>query len=214
MRHIQDISGMPMPPLPTAFCFDLDGTLTRAEMLPALAAHLGLSDEIATLTRQTIAGEIDFETSFRRRCQMLGTATPQIVRAVVEGMPLEPALVAFIQARPAQCFIVTGNLDLWIGSLAKRIGGGLYSSSAQVRDGRVEVDTVLDKGAALGQIRATGRFGRIVAIGDGANDVPMFKAADVAIAFGAAHPPAPAAREAADHVITDVAQLCRMLTAL
>lgn len=203
-----------MPPLPTAFCFDLDGTLTRAEILPAIAAHLGLDAEIAALTRQTIAGEVDFETSFRHRCRVLGGAAPETVRAVVDSVPLEPALVAFIQARPGQCFIVTGNLDLWVGALVRRLGCGLHSSVAQQREGRLEVISVLDKGAAVQEIRAGGRFGPIVAIGDGANDVPMFKAADIAIAFGAAHPPALAACAAADHVVADAASLCRMLAAL
>lgn len=73
----------------TAFCFDLDGTLTKTEILPCIASDLGVSDEIATLTRATMEGHIEFEPSFRLRCLILGQVAPEVVRAIVTNIPLD-----------------------------------------------------------------------------------------------------------------------------
>jgi phosphoserine phosphatase len=55
----------------TFFCFDLDGTMTRREILPAIASEVGLSEEIALLTSLTMRGLVPFESSFRLRCRIL-----------------------------------------------------------------------------------------------------------------------------------------------
>ncbi|MBN0217485.1 HAD-IB family phosphatase, partial [Pseudomonas aeruginosa] len=94
-----------------------------------------------------------------------------------------PHIQAFISARPRQCFVVTGNLDLWVEPVLERLGVRSFTSRARMRDGCLEgVEEILHKGDAVTSLR--GEFERIVAVGEGMNDVPMFEAADLRVAYG------------------------------
>ena len=197
----------------TAYSFDLDGTLTSVEILPCIAAELGISEEIATLTRITMEGLLTFEESLRLRVAILGQVPLETVHATVNDVPLDPKLTAFIRSRPDQCFIVTGNLDIWVSKLVERIGCRGYTSTATANNGVISLRDVLDKGRAVKNIRSRG-FDRVIAIGDGSNDVPMFKAADTAIAFGGTHSPMPAAIAESNFVVHDGDTLCKLLNTL
>ena len=197
----------------TAYCFDLDGTLTSTEILPSIAAELGLSEEIATLTRITMEGWITFAESLRLRVAILGQVPLEVVRSIVNDIELDPSLEAFIRARPSECFVVTGNLDLWVGHLVARLGCQAVTSRATSRNGVVVLERVLDKGDAVKGLRAAG-FDRIISGGDGSNDVPMFKESDIAIAFGGVHSPTQAAIAAAGFVVHDGGALCSLLNTL
>jgi HAD superfamily phosphoserine phosphatase-like hydrolase len=197
----------------TAFAFDLDGTVTRQELLPLMAAEVGLVDEMRMLTDLTMAGHIPFEQSFRLRCAALGAVPVSRVREIVAGAQVNHAVEAFIRKRPDSCFIVTGNLDAWIEPLADRLGCRVFSSVAATEGDRlVGVRSVLDKAHPIRELRRV--FTRVVAVGDGANDVPMFREADVGVAFGGTHEPAAALMAAADHVVNDEESLCRLLSTL
>ena len=197
----------------TAYCFDLDGTLTSLEILPCIAAELGISEEIATLTRITMEGLLTFEESLRLRIAILGQVPLQSVQAIVNDIPLDPRLTTFVQSRPNQCFIVTGNLDIWVNQVIERIGCGGYTSAATAKNGVISLRHILDKGDAIKSIRNRG-FERVIAIGDGSNDVPMFKEADSAIAFGGTHSPTPAAIAESNFVVHDGNTLCKLLNTL
>jgi len=196
-----------------AFCFDLDGTLTTTEILPCIAAELGVSEELATLTRVTMEGLITFEESLRLRCAILGQVPCERVHAIVDEIPLDARLLAFVNEHREHCFIVTGNLDIWVAPLIERIGCRAFSSSARAEPGRVVLNEILDKGRAVAEIRAMG-YSRIIATGDGSNDIPMLRAADAAIAYGGVHSPTAAAIGAANYVIHDGNTLCNLLSAL
>ncbi len=197
----------------TAFCFDLDGTVTTTEVLPCIASEIGVSDEIATLTRATMDGHIGFEPSFRLRCLILGQVPVARVQEVVEGIPLNESILSFIQLNKADCFLVTGNLDIWVRPIAEKCGCNMYSSKAFNESGELKLTTVLNKGDAVSEIRARG-YERVVAIGDGVNDVPMLAAADIGISFGGVHSPSPSAVSVSDYIIHEGDVLCRMLQAL
>lgn len=197
-----------------AYCFDLDGTLSTLEILPCIAAELGISDEIATLTRLTMDGHIPFPDSLRLRTLILGQVPVERVHEIIRNIPLDPALSAFVRGRPDQCFIVTGNLDIWVRPLLESLGCGCFSSEAETSNGRLRLAHILDKGEAVRRLRSSGKFSKIVAIGDGANDVPMMREADVSIAYGGVHPPAPTTTSAAHLVVHDPDSLCTLLKAL
>lgn len=198
----------------TAFCFDLDGTLTTTEILPCIAAELGVADEIATLTKLTMDGHVPFEDSMRLRTLILGQVPISQVHEVITRVPIAQELLVFLQMHRDSCFIVTGNIDIWISPLIERLGCSVYSSHAALVDGVVRLTTILSKDQAIRDIRASGRFSRIVAIGDGANDVAMLREADVGIAYGGVHAPAPSTIDVADLVVHDAGALCKLLTAL
>src|SRR5690606_3004428 len=176
----------------TAYCFDLDGTLTSTEILPCIAAELGISEEIATLTRITMDGLLTFEESLRLRVAILGQVPVHTVRSIIDDIALDETLVDFIQSKPDQCFVVAGHVDLWVMHVIERIGCTGHTSRAVLKGGLINLHRVLNKGTAVREIRDNG-FDQVIAIGDGSNDIPMFRAADIAVAFGGTHSPTAAA---------------------
>lgn len=197
----------------TCYAFDLDGTLTSIELLPRIARELGIEREMAYLTRLTMDGVLDFEDSMRLRCACLRAAPIESVRAIVADAPVDPQLAEFIHERRDRCAIVTGNLDFWISPLVERFGCAVYSSRARITDGALDgVESVLHKGEAVLAFRQ--KFDRVVVVGDGVNDIPMFEVADLGVACGIVHPPAPRLVQAANFVVNQGDALCRLLKAL
>ncbi len=197
----------------TAFCLDLDGTITREELLPLIAQEAGISEEMRILTEATLKGAISFKRSFEFRCRLLAEIPISRVRDVVKDVVIDADIEAFIDQNRDRCFIVTGNLDVWIEPLVRRLGCAAYSSKAShVTDKLIAVEEVLDKAHAVQAIRNS--FDRVIAVGDGMNDASMFEVADIGIAYGGVHEPVPALIDVADYVVTDGRALCRLLNTL
>ena len=112
----------------TAFCFDLDGTVTTTEVLPCIASELEVTEEMAILTRATMDGHIPFDSSFRLRCLLLGQIPLEKVRQLVSNVPLDENISNFIRDRSSDCYIVTGNLDIWIEPLIEKLGCSVFFS--------------------------------------------------------------------------------------
>jgi phosphoserine phosphatase len=198
----------------TAYGFDLDGTVTRKEVLPIIASELGLAEEIGFLTQMTIKGQIPFEMSFRLRCRLLAEIEVDTVAKIVEQVPVDTAIAKFLSDHRERCYLVTGNLDVWVERLAATLGCYVYCSTAQIRpDGRLgQLTHVLRKSAAIRDLRT--RYDRVVCIGEGYNDLPMFEEADIGVAYGGVHPPAREVIENSHYVIGNGDALCRLLSTL
>lgn len=195
----------------TAYCFDFDGTVTSEELLPLIAKEVGLFDEINVLTEATIAGEITFEESFRYRCGLLSSIPISRVEEIVRTVGLNTEIVHFLQENSANTFIITGNLDVWVGPLLNDLGLNFFASSAEnVGDSLMGVKSIINKGNAIQQLRFG--FEKIVAIGDGMGDVEMFEKSDISVAFGGVHYPIESLIEESTHVIFSEAALCRFLS--
>lgn len=195
-------------PVVEQFLFDLDGTITRQEILPEIARAIGVEDEIAELTARTMAGEFPFESSLRRRVEILSVVPISEVREIVAGVEIDPHIEAFLRTNRDRCTIVTGNLDVWIADLVTRLGVPCRASVAAVRGDRlVGVRHVLDKADVALEFA-----GMICSIGDGYNDLGLMAAADLGVAYGGVHAPAPGLLDVASHAIYDPQTLCRLLS--
>lgn len=192
------------------FLFDLDGTISRQEILPEIARAIGIEPEMAALTRRTMQGTVPFESSLRRRVELLREVPVSQVRTIVAAIELDPVICEFIAEHRDRCTIVTGNLDVWIGELVDRLGVPVRCSTATVRDDRITALThVLDKAEVVADFRGT-----LCHVGDGANDVGLMEAADFGVAYGGVHPPADALLAVATHATYDPRTLCRLLRGL
>ena len=193
------------------FLFDLDGTVTREELLPRIAAHFGVDEEIAALTRRTIAGDIPFESSLRQRVEILGRFPVEEVQRVVAGVEIDPTILDFLHAHRDRATIITGNLDAWLVQLRERIPVPMVTSRVTVTDGRVDgFVEILDKRVAAARFAGQ----RLCAVGEGHNDLGMFEAAEVSVAYGGVHMPADSLFDAATHVAFDPGTLCAFLSQL
>lgn len=195
------------------FLFDLDATITKEEILPNLAEQVGMLKEMREMTEKTMRGEIPFQSSFLARVEMLKTIPVSRVAEIVEKTPLNEELVQFIRTHASRCYIVTGNIDIWIEKLIKRIGlpmSHCYCSSASVSDDYIiSVNSVVDKEKIAKQFVVP-----IVAVGDGSNDAEMVRLADVGIGYGGVRPVAYSLMCNATHVICDEHRLCNFLHTL
>lgn len=198
----------------TAFCFDLDGTLTRQEILPLIARDIDLYQEFEALTLATINGVIPFVNSFKLRCRILAEVPISRVKSIVSQVKLYEEVVRFVSDNKENCFIATGNLDVWIEEIAQKIGCTIYSSTAKYTGDKLEgIEKILDKAEAVDDIRTKG-FDRVVAIGDGMGDVTMFQQSDISIAYGATHSPNQTLLEVSNFVTFNENALCRTLSTL
>ena len=196
----------------TAYLFDLDGTVTKDELLPLIARGADLQEEMTLLTELTLQGTLKFTQSFKLRVALLSTVELSVVHAALAAVRVDGNIARFLRERPDDSFIVTGNLDIWIRPLVEQLGVNLYSSTGTLEGGRVRLRHILNKGDAATELRS--RYDRIVAVGDSFNDVPMFENADVGIAYAGTHAPVAALVKISHFVVKESASLCRLLETL
>ena len=171
------------------FLFDMDSTITRKEVLPEIAQKINRLDEMRRLTEATMRGEIPFRTSFLQRVKILSDIPVHEVNKIVSEIPLNTAIVNFIRQNSDRCYIVTGNLDVWISGLMKKIGmeNHCYCSKADVvNDHIAKIVSVADKELIVRQF-----VQQMVTVGDGDNDSGMARMADIAFGFGGVREIAP-----------------------
>ena len=179
------------------FLFDLDSTITKQEILPTVSKMVSKEKEMLELTEKTMQGELPFKESFLQRVDILKNIPISEVQNIVENIELNEYIVKFIKENRDRCFIVTGNLDIWIYKLLKKIGieNNVFCSKALYDDDKLSyVVSVIDKSLICEQF-----VHNFVAIGDGNNDADMVKQAKYGIGFGGVRPIANALIENADY---------------
>ena len=189
---------------------DVDSTLVRGEVIEMLAAQAGCEAEVARVTGQAMAGELDFEASLRARVALLEglpVSAVDAVRAQVQLTPGGRTLVRTLKRLGWAVGIVSGGFSCVTDDLVADLGlDHALSNTLEVVDGRLTgrvVGPVVDRARKADALRefaaAEGvTMAQTVAIGDGANDLDMLGAAGLGIAFNAK----PVVREAADAALT------------
>lgn len=191
------------------FFFDFDGTITKKELLPIIGAELGIEQEIELLTRKTIDGEIDFESSFKYRVHLLSQVPVNEVNAIIEDVPVNEKIVSWIRLHQKRCCVLTGNLDCWVKPWFDKRGINVITSESCIKNGSVSVKNTINKQQII-----ENEQGLKVMIGDGAGDVGALMAAQIGIGCGIVHPVFRTVITAANVIISDEDILCRTLSRL
>ena len=190
--------------------FDMDSTLITIECVDELAKFRGVGHEVTAITAAAMRGEIDFRASLERRVALLaGLSESDLLHVYEERLQLSPGAERLVEAcrrNDVKTLLVSGGFTFFTERLRSRLGlDHTLSNQLEIADGRLTGQLVGDivdaeaKAACFKQLAARyrGADGIAVAIGDGANDLPMFDAADVSIAYRAK----PRVREQAMHAI-------------
>lgn len=130
------------------FLFDLDSTISKKEILPTISFKVGKQEEMRNLTEATMRDEIPFKSSFLNRVELLKEIDVSEVSSMVSSIPLNEGIADFIRQNKDRCFVLTGNLDVWINVLMDKLGlkNHVYYSKANVKNNRItQIISVIDK---------------------------------------------------------------------
>ena len=192
--------------------FDMDSTLIQTEVIDELAAEAGVGDEVAEITERAMNGELDFEQSLRARLALLEGLPVTVLDAVAERLPLTDGaerLIGTLRVLGYKTAILSGGFTFFGEHLRRMLGiDHVFANELEVRDGKLTggvVGRVVDgarKAELLREIAAKEgiRLEQVIAVGDGANDLPMLDAAGLGIAFHAK----PKVRAEAGQVISNL----------
>ncbi len=177
---------------------DMDSTMIRQECIDELADEAGVGAHVAGITARAMNGELDFEAALRERVALLEglpeAVIGQVLRDRITLMPGGPVLLATMKAQGAHAALVSGGFTAFTGAIAARLGFDEHrANTLLVADGRLTgqvADPILGKEAKLQALtRITMRLGitpaDALAVGDGANDLPMLLAAGTGVALHA-----------------------------
>ncbi len=191
-------------------CFDMDSTLIEAEVIDELAKHAGVGDQVAAITEQAMQGEIDFTESFRRRVALLKGLDESVLKTIAEQLPITEGaerLISTLKALGYKTAILSGGFTYFGHYLQQRLGiDYVHANELAIENGKVtgEVKGIvvdgLRKAELLRELAALENLNleQVIAVGDGANDLPMLNLAGLGIAFRAK----PIVKESAEQAIS------------
>ena len=177
--------------------FDMDSTLIDAEVIDELAHEAGVGDQVAAITEAAMQGEIDFKDSFTQRMALLEGLDASVLQSVAERLRLNEGaehLISTLKNLGFKTAIVSGGFTFFGEYLQQRLGVDyVYANQLDIEDGRVTgrvTGEIIDgqrKAELLRQIaeREGLMLQQVIAVGDGANDLPMLSIAGLGIAFRA-----------------------------
>ena len=178
-------------------CFDMDSTLIQNEVIDELARAAGVGEEVAAITEAAMRGELDFKASFTRRLALLRGLDAGVLPEVAASLQVTEGaqrLIETLRFYRYKIAILSGGFTYFAHYLQKKLGiDYVYANELEIENGkltgRVKGDIVDEhrKAELLRQIadRESIRLEQVIAVGDGANDLPMLSAAGLGIAFRA-----------------------------
>ena len=179
-------------------CFDMDSTLIQTECIDELAMRAGVGDKVKAITESAMRGEIDFKESFRQRVELLKGLDASVMREIAETMPITEGAerrMSVLKRYGYKIAILSGGLTYFGQYLQRKFNiDYMYANELEIGEdgkltGRYIGDIVDGKRKAellklIAQVEKVD-LAQTIAVGDGANDLPMLSIAGLGIAFHA-----------------------------
>ena len=178
-------------------CFDMDSTLIETEVIDELAERAGVGDEVRAITASAMRGEIDFRESFSRRVALLKGLDVSVMEEIARSLPITEGLermMTILKRVGYKTAILSGGFTYFGNYLRQKYGFDyVYANELEIEEGKLTgryVGEVVDGRRKAELLRLLCQFEEIniaqsVAVGDGANDLPMLNLAGLGIAFHA-----------------------------
>ncbi|MBD5208861.1 MAG: phosphoserine phosphatase SerB [Bacteroidales bacterium] len=179
-------------------CFDMDSTLIRTEVIDELADRAGVGEEVRKITESAMRGEIDFQESFRRRVALLKGLDVSVMEDIARNLPLTEGLermMTVLKRSGYKTAILSGGFTYFGNYLKQKFGFDyVYANDLEVgEDGKLTgryLGDIVDGKRKKELLRLIAQVENIdiaqtIAVGDGANDLPMLSEAGLGIAFHA-----------------------------
>ena len=191
-------------------CFDMDSTLIEAEVIDELAIAAGVGEQVIAITEAAMRGELDFKQSFARRLALLKDLDESVLEGIAANLRLTEGaekLISSLKKLGYKTAILSGGFNYFGRYLQQRLGiDYVYANELDIVDGKVTghvVGTVVDgqrKAELLAMLAQKEGIAleQVIAVGDGANDLPMLSVAGLGIAFRAK----PLVKASAQHAIS------------
>jgi len=178
-------------------CFDMDSTLIDTEVIDELAMRAGVGEQVKAITESAMRGEIDFNESFRQRCALLKGLDVSVMQEIAENLPITEGadrLMSILKRVGFKIAILSGGFTYFGNYLKNKFGiDYVYANELEVVDGKLTgnyIGDIVDGKRKAELLRLIAQVENVdirqtVAVGDGANDLPMISIAGLGIAFHA-----------------------------
>ena len=178
-------------------CFDMDSTLIQTECIDELAERAGVGEQVRAITESAMRGEIDFNESFAQRVALLKGLDESVMKEIAESLPITEGVerLMFVLKRYGyKIAILSGGFTYFGEYLQKKFGiDYVYANELEIIDGKLTgryLGDVVDGKRKAELLRLIAQVEKVdiaqtIAVGDGANDLPMLSLAGLGIAFHA-----------------------------
>lgn len=178
-------------------CFDMDSTLIGTEVIDELAERAGVGEQVRTITERAMRGEIDFCESFTERVALLKGLDESVMRDIAENLPITEGvdrMMTVLKRTGYKTAILSGGFTYFGNYLKQKFGFDyVYANDLEIVDGKLTgryVGEIVDGKRKAELLRIIAQVENLnikqtIAVGDGANDLPMLAAAGLGIAFHA-----------------------------
>ncbi|MCZ8229596.1 phosphoserine phosphatase SerB [Flavobacterium sp.] len=178
-------------------CFDMDSTLIQTEVIDELAELAGVGEEVRAITESAMNGEIDFSESFKKRMALLEGLSEEVLQNVAINLPITKGAHRLMKALKYYGYktaILSGGFTYFGEYLQKELGiDYVYANQLEIKDGKLTgnyLGEIVDGQKKAEYLKAIAEkegihINQTIAVGDGANDLPMLNLAGLGIAFHA-----------------------------